>query len=72
MLNFPVNPHKVDFSAQKRLKLAKLLKNMEVSSKILQNKLSKHIHLLTSLSICKTAKKVAISSGFLILIIKLM
>jgi len=40
----------VYFSAQKRLKLAKLLKNIEVSSKMLQNKPSKYIHLRTDLS----------------------
>ena len=37
MLNFPVNPHKVHFHAQKRLKFTKLLKNIEVNSKIQQN-----------------------------------
>ena len=45
------------FYAQKRLKFAKLLKNIEVSSKILQNKPSKYIHLRTSLSACKITKK---------------
>ena len=47
----------VHFSAQKRLKFAKLLKNIEESSKILQNKPSKYIHLRTSLSACKITKK---------------
>ena len=47
----------VHFSAQKRLKFAKLLKNIEVSSKMLQNKPSKYIHLRTSLSTCKITKK---------------
>ena len=47
----------VHFSAQKRLKFAKLLKNIEVSSKMLQNKPSKYIHLRTSLSACKIKKK---------------
>ena len=57
----------VHFSAQKRLKFAKLLKNIEVSSKMLQNKPSKYIHLRTSLSACKITKKVAIFDDFLTL-----
>ena len=47
----------VHFSAQKRLKFAKLLKNIEASSKTLQNKPSKYIHLRTSLSTYKITKK---------------
>ena len=43
----------VHFSAQKRLKFAKLLKNIEASSKMLQNKPSKYIHLRTNSNACK-------------------
>ncbi len=41
----------------KRLKFDKLLKDIEASSKVLQNKLSKYIHLQTNLSVCKITKK---------------
>lgn len=54
----------VHFSAQKRLKFAKLLKNIEVSSKMLQNKPSKYIHLRTILSTCKITKKSLLKATF--------
>ena len=41
---------------KKRLKFAKLLKNIEVSSKVTKNKPSKYIYLRTSLSAWKIKK----------------
>ena len=56
------------FLCLKKLKTSHLFKNIEVSSKVAQNKLSKYIHLRTTLTAaCKNNKKVAISSDFLTL-----